>query len=384
MDNLTHSLFGLTLARTPLGRAGRGTTAALLLASNAPDVDIIVTAGGAANYLEFHRGPTHGLLGVAGLGLLVAAVVWFGRKRFDRNTTDPPASFLMLWAVAAIGIVCHVLMDLPTSYGTRPLSPFTWTWYGFDWMPIVDLYLLAILGGGFWFSRGPGTPAERAARRSRNAAIALLLMAANYGLRATTHHAAIARAPDLWPASWWMVRTVGLAEPHDRPLAAFPGVDLARSRSGRRLVELAAMPDFLSPFSWRLIAQLSNGYEIRDVNLLADSAREEEHLATGCSRFTSRTSGRRRWSPQRPLRQPASSLASPASPPRARWSPKTAPPPSAGATSASCRARSTTRASSAGACSVPRWCFRPTARFRRIASVPDHPRLLTHAVRPSG
>ena len=62
MDNLTHSLFGLTLARTPLGRAGRGTTAALLLASNAPDIDIVVTAGGSANYLAYHRGPTHGPL----------------------------------------------------------------------------------------------------------------------------------------------------------------------------------------------------------------------------------------------------------------------------------------------------------------------------------
>jgi len=64
LDNLTHSLFGLTLARTPLGRAGRGATTALFLASNAPDIDIVVTLGGAANYLEFHRGPTHGPLGV--------------------------------------------------------------------------------------------------------------------------------------------------------------------------------------------------------------------------------------------------------------------------------------------------------------------------------
>jgi hypothetical protein len=46
LDNITHTLFGATLARTPLGRAGRGTTAALLLASNAPDVDIVATAGG--------------------------------------------------------------------------------------------------------------------------------------------------------------------------------------------------------------------------------------------------------------------------------------------------------------------------------------------------
>src|SRR5438128_998519 len=44
MDNLTHTLFGLTLARTPLGRSGRGVTTALVLASNAPDVDIVMTA----------------------------------------------------------------------------------------------------------------------------------------------------------------------------------------------------------------------------------------------------------------------------------------------------------------------------------------------------
>ena len=52
MDNLTHTLFALTLARTPLARAGRGTTAALILASNAPDIDIVATAGGAVKYLS--------------------------------------------------------------------------------------------------------------------------------------------------------------------------------------------------------------------------------------------------------------------------------------------------------------------------------------------
>lgn len=36
----------MTLARTPLGRAGRGTTAALVLASKAPDIDIVSAAGG--------------------------------------------------------------------------------------------------------------------------------------------------------------------------------------------------------------------------------------------------------------------------------------------------------------------------------------------------
>ena len=85
LDNLTHTLFALTLARTPLGRAGRGTTAALLVASNAPDIDIVTTAGGGVSYLQWHRGPTHGLLGVAGLGVLTAGLVWLWQRFRDRG-----------------------------------------------------------------------------------------------------------------------------------------------------------------------------------------------------------------------------------------------------------------------------------------------------------
>src|ERR1700716_2996868 len=100
MDNVTHTLFAATLARTPLSRAGRGTTAALILASNAPDVDIVATAGGAVKYLEWHRGPTHVRLGLAGLALITAGLVWIGRRVYDRRqptlvNTDPDASFGM-------------------------------------------------------------------------------------------------------------------------------------------------------------------------------------------------------------------------------------------------------------------------------------------------
>ena len=84
MDNLTHTLFAATLARTPLRRAGRGTTAVLLLASNAPDIDIIATAGGALKYLEWHRGPSHGPFGIVGMGTPIDAdttAVFFWRYR---------------------------------------------------------------------------------------------------------------------------------------------------------------------------------------------------------------------------------------------------------------------------------------------------------------
>src|SRR4051794_32935806 len=107
LDNLTHSLFGATLARTPLSRVGRGTMPALILASNAPDIDILATAGGAVKYLEWHRGMTHGPLGIVGLGVIAAAIAWTGRRLYDRRwppaaaaSREPDASFPMLVAVS--------------------------------------------------------------------------------------------------------------------------------------------------------------------------------------------------------------------------------------------------------------------------------------------
>src|SRR6185503_11364657 len=193
MDNVTHTLFALTLARTPLARAGRGTAVALVLASNAPDVDIVATIGGARSYLTWHRGPTHGPLGVIGLGLVVAGLVWIARRAFGRNRDeDLDAPFAMLVPISMIGVLCHVLMDVPTSYGTRFLSPFDWHWFAVDWMPIVDFYLLFALAASLLFG-GSST-----AGRRRSAAIVLTMMGANYGIRAPAHQQALALAPRLF------------------------------------------------------------------------------------------------------------------------------------------------------------------------------------------
>jgi inner membrane protein len=202
LDNVTHSLIALTVARTPLARAGRGTTAALVLASNAPDIDIVTLAGGSASYLHWHRGPTHGPLGVVALAVVVAALVVAGRRLYGRwrspdRTAAPTAderdaSFPMLAAVSLVGTVLHVAMDLPTSYGTRLLSPFSWRWFAVDLMPIVDVYLLAAIVAGLAFGR------QSVAARQRNAAIVLMLMAANYTLRAVEHSQALAMVPRLF------------------------------------------------------------------------------------------------------------------------------------------------------------------------------------------
>jgi membrane-bound metal-dependent hydrolase YbcI (DUF457 family) len=287
LDNVTHTLVAITLARTPLERAGRGTTAALVIASNIPDIDIIATAGGGLNYLRWHRGPTHGPLGLVGLGLLVAALVWLGYRIQDRRRERPPgasrnSSLPMLVVVSMIGIVLHVLMDLPTSYGTRLLSPFDWHWYAVDWMPIVDIYLLMVLVASLGFGRNSPE------MRRRKAALALAFVAANYGVRAAAHHQALTLAPRLFGPTLPQrcdPRTDAQALVDRWPR---PQPSLAPSTGQRCLVEIAAMPTFTSPFRWRIIAQMSNAYEIHEIDLLDERFRQPESDSDAFWRLTLR------------------------------------------------------------------------------------------------
>jgi inner membrane protein len=276
MDNLTHSLFALTLARTPLGRAGEGSTMVLLLASNAPDADVLTSFAGTLSYLHWHRGPTHGPLGVLGLGLASASLVWLAFRWLRRKPGGRRASFGTLVLLGVAGVLGHVLMDVPTSYGTRLFSPFSWAWFTTDWMPIVDVYLLVILAAGLAFgafatNRAAGLAGSRAAPahlRSRMAAVALVLMLAHYGLRAGAHHAAVAAAPAAFSP---LLPEPCSAATRSSPIERWPSPPPRAAVSGGTapcLVQVAAIPTFMSPFVWRLIAQMSNGYEMRELDLL--------------------------------------------------------------------------------------------------------------------
>ena len=254
----------MTLARTPLGRAGRGTTAALIIASNIPDIDIVAAARDRVAYLAWHRGPTHGPLGLVGLGLATAGIVSIGRRMLDthRSGGEPAqslnASFGMLASISMIGVLLHILMDLPTSYGTRLLSPFDWRWFAVDWLPIIDIYLWVMLGIGLVFAE-----LSKASRR-RIAAIVLMFMAANYGVRAMAHRQALALAPRLFGPH--------LPAPCDPQTARASVIDdwpRPRVEPGKAcLVEIAAVPTFVSPFRWRVIAHLSNAYELHEIDVL--------------------------------------------------------------------------------------------------------------------
>ena len=194
VDNITHSLFALTLANAGLRRAGRGSTAALLIASNIPDIEVLTAFTGRA------RRATWPTTADRRTGRSASASRWrrpppSGSRCGCGGAENGRRRFLALLAVSTIGFLGHIALDLATSYGTRVLSPFRDTWYGVDWMPIVDVYLLVILAAGL--AAGLMRPAWRA----RAAAAALSLMAGDYALHAGAHAVALRDAVSLQEAA---------------------------------------------------------------------------------------------------------------------------------------------------------------------------------------
>ena len=270
VDNVTHSLLAVTLSRTSLRRVGAGTTAALFLASNAPDIDIVAAFSDREGaYLAAHRGPTHGPLGIVLLAAVTTGLVrWWSTARGCGETHAPRASLMGLFAVSLLGATLHVVMDLPTSYGTRVLSPFVRTWFAFDWLPIIDPYLLIILAAGLIALR------LRPAASRRTTAAVLLAVAAHYGVRAVMHDLAITRAGGDEPVAhldaWSSSSHAGKLQPCGQQSRADVPTDRGRMSCG-----VVALPTFLSPFEWRILNRVDGGYEVSEIDLFGRAARRE-------------------------------------------------------------------------------------------------------------
>lgn len=148
MDNLTHSLVGLTLAKAGLERLSPGATALCILAANSPDADILTLVGGRWNYLQHHRGLTHSIAGAASLAvalpLVFCLVDWLiGRfKKSKRVTRLPGLLFASFVATAS-----HPLLDWTNNYGVRFLLPWDARWFYGDLVFIMDPVLWLLLGG---------------------------------------------------------------------------------------------------------------------------------------------------------------------------------------------------------------------------------------------
>ncbi|MBV8847880.1 MAG: metal-dependent hydrolase [Bryobacterales bacterium] len=138
MDNLTHSLTGLMLARAGLAKSGgRGATLAVVVAANAPDFDVL-WAGlpGGLRYFQYHRGITHSLAFSPVLALVPLVIALFIGKSSLRWQL-----YLACW----LGVLSHLAMDLTNVYGVRLLLPFSSRWLRLDTTDLIDPWILLTL-----------------------------------------------------------------------------------------------------------------------------------------------------------------------------------------------------------------------------------------------
>ncbi|MDE3195408.1 MAG: metal-dependent hydrolase, partial [Acidobacteriota bacterium] len=137
MDNLTHSLVGLFLARAGFKDATPRGTAIMVVAANAPDFDALSWLFGNATYLHYHRNITHSLIAIPLMAILAVAVVRLLGRRGVR--------WLPAFGIAIVGVISHIVLDLTNVYGVRLLLPFSGHWYHWDITPVIDVAIWAIL-----------------------------------------------------------------------------------------------------------------------------------------------------------------------------------------------------------------------------------------------
>jgi inner membrane protein len=148
LDNLTHSLVGLTAAKAGLEKLSPGATGLCLLAANAPDADIVVLVyGDRWDFLQHHRGITHAVVGVITLAILLPLVIYAVDRLWSRFRNRPPTVKLRgLMLASFIVSATHPLLDWMNNYGIRFLLPWSQKWSYGDLVFIVDPYLWLILG----------------------------------------------------------------------------------------------------------------------------------------------------------------------------------------------------------------------------------------------
>ena len=145
MDNFTHTLTGILLGRAGLKRLTGRATAALVIASNLPDIDSFIAPLWGEPSIEAHRGFTHGIGGMVVLPFFTATMILLWERLRPGKIPVRPWALLL---VAFVGSVFHSLFDWLTSYGTRLLEPFSHRWfYGDAWF-IVDPWIwIALIVG---------------------------------------------------------------------------------------------------------------------------------------------------------------------------------------------------------------------------------------------
>jgi inner membrane protein len=249
MDNLTHTLTAIAISQSGLNRKTRFATLTLILAANAPDIDILSGLKDSITYLKYHRGISHSLIGVTVLALLLWGLIyWLGGK--TRPKPGLPLNGRWLLLAAFLGTGSHLVLDFTNAYGVRPFLPFSGRWYAWDIMFIFDPLLLALLILGLsvpWLLRLISE--EVGASKSRPVSGAIFCLCAMVAL--------------------WGVRDFA----HRRALSIIDG----RTYAGEDPQRFSALPVVADPFTWTGVVETETSFHVVRVNAL-DANRPPEEM----------------------------------------------------------------------------------------------------------
>ena len=158
LDNLTHALLGAAISKAGAERTTPLATATLVVAANAPDIDMFSYAKGEYFALSFRRGITHGWPALLVLPFLVAGIMlaWDRWVRRRRDSEAAPARAGPILALSALGLLTHPALDWMNTYGMRWGLPFDGSWSYGDALFIIDPWIWVTLGGAVFLSSRPG------------------------------------------------------------------------------------------------------------------------------------------------------------------------------------------------------------------------------------
>lgn len=199
MEPVTHFLTGACMGRAGLNRSTAYATLMVTLAAEFPDVDVLWSIKGPVEAFAAHRGFTHSLIGAPVDSLIVLGFVYaFHRWRLRRGKSPPlGARWGLLFLFGILAVLSHILLDFTNNYGVRPFLPFSWRWYSWDIVFIIEPLILIALVLGLVVPAIFGlVGGEIGARKERFrgrwcATIALLAVCALWWLRDYEHRKAV-------------------------------------------------------------------------------------------------------------------------------------------------------------------------------------------------
>ena len=251
VEPVTHFLTGSALSRAGLNRRSAYTTAVMVLAAEAPDLDVLAGLRGPVAGLQYHRGWTHTFLATPLVAIVTVAVV-LGVAKLMRHKSVHPTRIGWLLFCGWIAALSHLALDWTNNYGLRPFLPWSYRWYQGEIVFILEPVMLAalllavIMPWIFTLTDGEIGRRKQQYRGRGWAWFALATIAVTWGVRGIEHHRALHALAQLN----WQGNT-----PNRVMLSPYP----------------------VTPFLWHAVIDFGDHYQTARVNTWTGNVLTDDH-----------------------------------------------------------------------------------------------------------